>query len=72
MNASVATRKKDDLAVLVSPLRARLTRFLRHPHTLRDCSVPRARAEQLARFCITVHGSQADGRAFAPTDEQLA
>jgi len=45
MNASVATRKKDDLAVLVSPLRARLTRFLRHPHTLRDCSVPRARAE---------------------------
>jgi len=24
---------------------ADLTRFLRHPHTLRDCSVPRARAE---------------------------
>ena len=45
MNASAATRNKDDLAVLVSPLRARLTRFLRHPYTLRDCWVPRARAE---------------------------
>ena len=55
-------QQKIDLAVLVSPLWARLTRFLRHPHTLRDCSVPQARAAELARCCITVDDLQADAR----------
>ena len=46
-------QQKIDLAVLVSPLWARLTRFLRHPHTLRTVQ-SQARAAELARCCNTV------------------
>ena len=35
------SQQKSDLAVLVSPLWARLTRFLRHPHTLRTVQSPK-------------------------------
>jgi len=55
-------QQKIDLAVLVSPLWARLTRFLRHPHTLRTVQSHKPAPRELARCCITVDDLQADAR----------
>ena len=64
MNASVVIATKNRPGSFgVTPFWARLTRFLRHPHTLRTVQSHKPALMELARCCITVDDLQADARS---------
>ena len=72
MNTSVAIATKDRPGSFgVTPLGAPDAVPASPPHPP-DCSVPQARAAELARCCITVDDLQADARTTRRCNEQLA